>query len=90
MRGRWAETKAHIQIFLLVLVWDWLTTAGVQYMAARSGHAITLAVAVTAFWFFAVGMATKNRRLVWAACAGAACGTAIAIYAPLPGARLIV
>ena len=68
--------------FLLFAAWDWLVTAGTIYMAERDYRAIPLAVALTAFWWFAVRLVQNDRRLLPIGLLGAGAGTALGMYWP--------
>ena len=74
--------RAWPKTFLLFAVWDWLVTAGTIYMADRDPRAVPLAVALTAFWWFAVRLVQDDRRLFAVGLIGAGAGTAIGLYFP--------
>ena len=71
------------EVFGLVAVWDWLVTVSTRFIASEVVWAIPLAVALTAFWWVGTGWAAQaDRRVMVAALAGAAAGTALGLHIP--------
>ena len=68
----WPET------FSLVVLWDWLGTVSIRYVAEESLWAVPLAVALTGFWWVAAKQAQRPGLLA-PALLGAAVGTAIGL-----------
>ena len=75
----WRET---VRVLAIFAAWDWLVAVSTRLLAADSYLAVPYAVAITAIWWWGVGIAGK-RPWVWApALLGAASGTALGLVWP--------
>lgn len=69
-------------IFGVVLVWDWVATASVRYIAAGDLTAVPLAAVLTAFWWASVSNVKKDWQGGVVAAVAASIGTALGLYIP--------